>query len=229
MMLKRHAFVCCVVVFLTSLSFGQALSADDQQRIDGIVTQTLASTGAPSASIAIVKDGRVVYAHAYGDANVEAKTAARPEMRYCIGSISKQFTAAAILMLAEQGKLSIDDPVGKYIPKLTRGNEVTIRQVLSMTSGYQDFWPQDYVMPMMLKPASPQFILDHWARIPLDFEPGTKWQYSNTNYVIAGLIIERASGIPVLDFVKKNILVPLHMDSAESMHLAKDDNKDQVV
>ncbi len=73
-------------------------------------------------------------------------------MRYSIGSISKQFTAAAILLLAEEGKLSLDDPVSKYVPKLTRANEVTIRQLLSHTSGYQDYWPQDYVPPLMLKP-----------------------------------------------------------------------------
>ena len=76
----------------------------------------------------------------------------QPQMRYSIGSISKQFTAAAILMLAEEGKLSLDDPVAKYVPGLTRGNEVTIRELLSHTSGYQDFWPQDYVPPLMLQP-----------------------------------------------------------------------------
>ena len=68
-------------------------------------------------------------------------------MRYSIGSISKQFTAAAILLLAEEKKLSLDDQVGRWLPDLTRASEVTVRQVLSMTSGYQDFWPQDYVMP----------------------------------------------------------------------------------
>ncbi len=77
---------------------------------------------------------------------------ASPAMRYSIGSISKQFTAAAILMLQQDGKLSINDPVGKYIPGLTRGNEVTIREILSHTSGYQDYWPEDYVMTSMLEP-----------------------------------------------------------------------------
>ncbi len=75
-------------------------------------------------------------------------------MRYSIGSISKQFTAAAILMLQEQGKLSLDDAVGKYVPGLTRGDEVTIRQILSHTSGYQDYWPEDYLMTPMMKPAT---------------------------------------------------------------------------
>ena len=120
--------------------------------------------------------------------------AATPEMRYSIGSISKQFTATAILLLQEQGKLSLDDPVGKYVPGLTRGNEVTIRQILSHTSGYQDYWPEDYVMTTMLHPETAQQIIDTWAKKPLDFEPGTQWQYSNTNFVIAGRIVEKITG-----------------------------------
>ena len=134
-------------------------------------------------------------------------------MRYSIGSISKQFTAAAILLLQEQGKLSLDDPVGKYIPGLTRGNEVTIREILSHTSGYQDYWPEDYVMTTMLHPETAQQIIDTWAKKPLDFDPGTQWQYSNTNYVIAGRIVEKVSGEPLLDFLTEHIFRPLGMNS----------------
>jgi len=134
-------------------------------------------------------------------------------MRYSIGSISKQFTAAAILLLQEQGKLSLDDKVGKYVPDLTRANEVTIRQLLSHTSGYQDYWPQDYVPPFMLQPVTADKILDQWARKPLDFDPGTDWQYSNTNFVIAGMIVEKASGMPLLEFLSQHIFVPLGMKS----------------
>ena len=135
-------------------------------------------------------------------------------MRYAIGSISKQFTASALLLLQQDGKLSLDDPVARFVPGLTRGNEVTIRQLLSHTSGYQDFWPQDYVMPMMLKPATPQSIVDRWGKQPLDFDPGTRWQYSNTNYTIAGMVIEKASGMPFFQFVRSRILVPLSLTSA---------------
>jgi CubicO group peptidase (beta-lactamase class C family) len=132
---------------------------------------------------------------------LEPPKAATPEMRYSIGSVSKQFTAAAILLLQEQGKLSLNDAVGKYVPGLTRGDEVTIRQILSHTSGYQDYWPEDYLMTTMMKPATAQLIIDTWAKKPLEFEPGTKWQYSNTNYVIAGLIVEKVSGQKLMDFL----------------------------
>jgi D-alanyl-D-alanine carboxypeptidase len=202
---------------------GQAigLSADLQQKIDKLATDTLAKSGVPSASVAIVKEGQVVYVKAYGDARLDPKTPATPEMRYSIGSISKQFTATAILLLAEQGKLSLDDKVAKFIPNLTRANEVTIRQLLSHTSGYQDYWPQDYVMPMMLKPVTAQKILDGWARIPLDFEPGTKWQYSNTNYVIAGVIVEKASGMSLLQFLSQKVFTPLGMKSVMNIDQEK--------
>ena len=186
-------------------------------RIDRIAAQVLEQTGVPSASVAVVQHGKLVYTHAYGDARVAAKgepaVAATPEMRYSIGSISKQFTAAAVLMLQEEDKLSLDDVVGKYIPGLTRGNDVTIREILSHTSGYQDYWPEDYVMTPMLKPESAQQILDTWAKKPLDFEPGTKWQYSNTNYVIAGKIVETITGQPLMDMLVERIFRPLGMKS----------------
>ena len=193
------------------------LSPDLRSRIDRIAAQVLESTGVPSASIAVVQHGKLVYTRAYCFARLAADSApavpATPAMRYSIGSISKQFTAAAILMLQEQGKLNLDDPVGRFVPALTRGNDVTIRQVLSHTSGYQDYWPEDYVMTPMLQPETAQQILDTWAKKPLDFDPGTQWQYSNTNYVIAGRIVEIVSGKPLFQFLTERIFRPLGMTS----------------
>jgi CubicO group peptidase (beta-lactamase class C family) len=197
------------------------LAAQDLFRdIDKAVADVLSKSGAPSVSIAVVKDGKIVYEHAYGSARLDPPLAATPSMRYSIGSVSKQFTSTAILMLAEEGKLSLDDKVGKWLPELSRANEVSIRQILSMTSGYQDYWPQDYVMPMMLEPATAQSIADTWAKKPLDFEPGTKWQYSNTNYVIAGMIAERAAGMPLLQFLQKRVFGPLHMTTVSDIDAA---------
>ncbi|MBV8113369.1 MAG: beta-lactamase family protein [Silvibacterium sp.] len=189
------------------------ISADLRGRIDAAAEQVLEQTGVPSASVAVVQHGRIVYTHAYGKAKLEPPVAAEPAMRYSIGSISKQFTAAAILLLEQQGKLSINDPVSKYIPDLTRANEVTIRMLLSHTAGYQDFWPEDYLMPPMKEPTTAQHILDVWAKKPLDFDPGTRWQYSNTNYVIAGLIVEKVSGMPLIRFLQDNVFKPLDMEA----------------
>ena len=219
----RHCFAIVICLALSSLSVTAQtqLSPELREKIDKLVADGLAKSGVPSASIAIVKNGQVAYVKAFGDARLEPRTPATAEMRYSIGSISKQFTATAILLLQEQGKLSLDDKVSKFIPDLTRAKEITIRQLLSHTTGYQDYWPQDYVMPMMLQPVTAQKILDQWARKPLDFDPGTKWQYSNTNYVIAGVIVEKASGMSLLQFLSERVFTPLGMKSVANIDQEK--------
>ncbi len=211
----RHAVLASLLLLFaaSSLRGESTLSSETKKKVDKTVTDLLATTGAPSASIAVVNGGELVYAQAYGTARLDPKKPATPAMRYSIGSISKQFTAAAILLLVQEGKISLDDKLAKWLPELTRASEVTVRELLSMTSGYQDFWPQDYVMPMMLKPVEPQEIIERWGKIPLDFEPGAKWQYSNTNYVIAGLLVTKVTGEPFFAFLQKRILEPLQMKS----------------
>ena len=211
--LPRPGSLCAVFILLATLlvqaQASPPISAALREKVDAILRQALTGTGVPSASIAIVQGGAIAYLQAYGDGRIEPHAPALPSMRYGIGSISRQFTAAAMLLLAEQGKLSLDDPVSRFVPNLSRGNEVTIRELLSHTSGYQDYWPQDYVPPFMLQAITADKILDQWARKPLDFDPGTDWQYSNTNFVIAGLIVEKASGEPLLQFLSKHIFAPL--------------------
>jgi CubicO group peptidase (beta-lactamase class C family) len=210
---RTLAALGAIAVIAPPVNAQEPLPADMQARIDSAAREVLARTGAPSASIAVVRGSKIVYTNAYGSARLEPRLAASPAMRYSIGSVSKQFTATAILLLAERGKLSLNDKVSRWLPDLTRANEVTVRQVLSMTSGYQDYWPQDYVMPPMLHPTTAGQIADAWARKPLDFEPGSKWQYSNTNYVIAGMIIEKITGAPMVAFLRREIFTPLHLES----------------
>jgi D-alanyl-D-alanine carboxypeptidase len=198
-----------------------ALPEDTKAKIDAAANQILSSTKVPSASIAVVVDGQIAYLQAYGMARLSPPMEATPQMQYSVGSISKQFTAAAILLLAQQHKLTLDDPVAKYLPDLTRANELTIRMLLSHTSGYQDYWPEDYVMTSMMTPATAQHILDVWAKRPLDFDPGTEWQYSNTNYVIAGSIAEQVSGMPLIDLLKTRVFMPLGMNDVYDSDASK--------
>jgi D-alanyl-D-alanine carboxypeptidase len=213
-MLKRILLVACVAALFADRAGSQSSSPQFESNVDSIANSVLRATGVPSASVAVVQHGRIIFAKAYGSARLEPQLAATPSMRYAIGSISKQFTAAAMLLLQQEGKLRIDDPVGKYVPGLSRGNEVTIRQILSHTSGYQDFWPQDYLMEPMRQNAAAQSIMDRWAKQPLDFEPGTRWQYSNTGFVLAAMIVEKASGMPFFQFVQTRLLNPLGLTSA---------------
>ncbi len=208
-------FFLCGLIFASALTAQTVNSIDPalRERIDRIAAQVLEQTGVPSASVAVVQHGKIVYTHAYGKARLQPPTPATPSMRYSIGSISKQFTAAAILLLQQEGKLSLDDPVGKYIQGLTRGDDITIREILSHTSGYQDYWPEDYLMTPMMQPVTAQQIMDKWGKKALDFEPGTQWQYSNTNFVIAGAIVEKVSGGPYFKFLTEHIFGPLGMTS----------------
>ncbi len=194
----------------------QPLNADETARIDQLVTKSLTESGVPSASIAVVRDGKLVLAKAYGTAS-EAIPVARADLPYQIASNSKQFTAAALLLLEDDGKLSLDDKVAKYIPGISGGDRIALRQLLNHTSGLQDYWPQDYSFAAMSRPITPQGIVNIWAKKPLDFEPGTQWQYSNTGYVVAGMIVDKVAGIPLLEFLKRRIFNPLRMSSVEEL------------
>ncbi|MFI5235789.1 MAG: serine hydrolase domain-containing protein [Gemmatimonadales bacterium] len=190
------------------------LSPELAAKVQTAVNDVMTRTHVPSASVGIVQNGRIVYTAAFGQARLSPALAASPEMHYAIGSISKQFTTACVLLLAQEGKLSLDDPVSKYFPELTRANEVTIRNLLSHTSGYEDYAPQDYTIPAWTHPTTAQAVVHEWATKPLDFDPGTQYQYSNTNFNIVGLIVEKASGQPFWQFLSTRVLKPLHLDHA---------------
>jgi D-alanyl-D-alanine carboxypeptidase len=204
----RLLLVMSIVLNAAGLRAEPGVSPELKGKIDAAVKQVMEKTGVPSASVGIVQGGKVIYTAAYGQASLSPALAASPEMHYAIGSISKQFTTACILLLAEEGKLTLDDPVSRWFPELTRANEVTVRNLLTHTSGYEDYAPQDYTIPAWTKTAKPLDIVHEWAGKPLDFDPGTKWQYSNTNFVIAGLIVEKASGMPFWQFLETRVLQP---------------------
>jgi CubicO group peptidase (beta-lactamase class C family) len=201
-----------IVVFLACLSARAQPSSTAQ--LQQKAQATVDAFGVPSASVAVVEDGKLLWAKAFGDADIVQHRPAETSTRYAVGSISKQFTAAALLLEQERGKLSLDEKVSKYFPELTRANEITVRQLLSHTSGYEDYVPQDYLIPEWTHPTTPQEVLNRWAKKPLNFEPGTEWQYSNTNFVLAGEILEKVSGEKLLPFLENNIFKPLGMESA---------------
>lgn len=198
------------------------LPDDTQAKVEALAAETLRSTGVPSASVGIVRGGSLAYTQAFGLAHVSPDVKASAAMAYPIGSISKQFTATAMLLLQQDGKLSIDDKVAKYFPELTRANDITIRNLLTMTSGYEDYAPQDYIIPAWLKPVDPLALIHVWAEKPLDFEPGTDWQYSNTNYVLAGLIVEKVSGEPLMTFLRERVFTPLKLEGVVNTYTERE-------
>jgi CubicO group peptidase (beta-lactamase class C family) len=203
--------------FVTGQQSTPAAPAADTQltrRLDVVVPRTLEATGTPSVSVAVVRGGSVVLTRAWGLARVESRTTATPAMRYPIGSVAKQFTAAAMLLLQQDGKLSLDDRVSRYLPDVAHADQVAIRQLLNHTAGYDDYWAQDFVPDYLLKTADVPQILREWGGRPLTFTPGAEFRYSNTNYVIAGAIIEKVSGGPFFRFLQSRIFGPLGMRSA---------------
>ena len=222
--LRRHLRLACATALLLCLAAPRPAHAQSEATIklseplgtslDQALAEAVRKSGVPSASIGIVQGGKVVYLRAFGAAKLEPTVPAEPSMAYPIGSITKQFTAACLLLLMQDGKLTIDDPVSRWLPLLTRAHDVTIAELLSHTSGYEDYAPQDYTIPAWTKPVDPQKLVNEWAGKPLDFDPGTMWQYSNTNFVVASLIIEKASGMSYFAFLRKRILEPLGLSSA---------------
>lgn len=206
----RQALCTFGLLMMAVPAFAAPLTPEQLEQIDRIAADALEETGVPSASVAVVTDGKLQVAKAYGrqrrDASPPTTSAAYP-----IASMSEQITGAAILLLAEEGKLSLEDPVSKYLPDLTDAERITIRQLLSHTSGYRDYWPQNYAFAAMFTATQPQGILDRWAKLPLDFAPGSQWQYSNTGFVAAGLIVEKVSGEPFMRFLQRRVFQPLDM------------------
>lgn len=207
--MKHMTFALLAFVAAAPLA-AQPITAAEQAAIDEAATQILEETKVPAVSVAIVRDGKIVMAKAYGTASAKLGPATSA-MPFQIASNSKQFIAAALQLLEDDGKLDLDDKVSNWQPDVTRAGDMTIRQLLNHTSGLQDYWPQDYDFAAMEKATDPQGIIDRWGKKPLDYEPGTRWQYSNTGYVVAGRIIEKASGMPLMAFLTKRIFAPLGM------------------
>jgi D-alanyl-D-alanine carboxypeptidase len=183
----------------------------DLAAIDAYVAAQVREQGYAGLALAIMRDGKVVLAKGYGKRLVEEGALVEPETPFAIGSVTKQFTCACILLLAEDGKLSIDDKVAKYEPKLVRAGDITLHDLMTHLSGYPDFYPLDFVDRRLVKPILPESLLAEYAGAKLDFEPGERWSYSNTGYTLLGHVVAKVSGKPFGQFLKERILNPLGM------------------
>jgi CubicO group peptidase (beta-lactamase class C family) len=191
----------------------QTLDADYLKFIDSIVSPFQET---PGMTLLVAKDGNVLYKKAYGYANYELKAPNKTHYSFAIGSVSKQFTAVAILKLAENNKLSIKDNVKKYLPwfKTQEQNKITIEHLLSHTSGVKDFFTNEDFIEHFVKPFSKDSMLQYMIKeIPFESNPGAKYKYNNAGYVYLKLIIEQASGLSFDEFMTEEIFKPLNMDA----------------
>jgi CubicO group peptidase (beta-lactamase class C family) len=194
---------------LAALLTAPSLRADE---VDAFVEKEMQRQHIPGLSIAVVRDGKVVKAKGYGLANVELDVPATADTVYQSGSVGKQFTATAVMMLVEAGKLRLDDKVRQHLPTAPeRWKDMTIRHLLTHTAGIKNYddndldYRKDYTEDELLRLA---------GSFPLDFEPGTKWRYSNTGYVVLGILIGKVTGRFYGDFLKERIFDPLGMETA---------------
>lgn len=185
--------------------------AFDVPAIDAFLAAQVRPPHRVGFSVAIVQDGRLVLAKGYGQRSLAERGGVETNTIFAIGSVSKQFTCAAILLLAEDGRLSVNDPVAKFYPDLTRARDITLLDLMNHVSGYPDYYPLDFVDRRMLQPIAEDELLRQYAGGRLDFEPRSKYSYSNTGYILLGRIVEKASGENLGAFLARRIFQPLGM------------------
>jgi len=199
---------------MSSLAVAQPAPVSDENLAKAI-NETLAQTyksNEPGSAVVVVNGGRVIFRKGYGMANLELGVPVEPDMVFRLGSVTKQFTAVAVLMLAEQGKLSLDDDITKFIPDYpAKTQRVTVEQLLTHTSGIKSYTSLPEWLLMWRKDTELNELIGLFKDKPADFAPGERWAYNNSGYVLLGAIIEKASGQSYQDFIEKNIFQRLGM------------------
>jgi D-alanyl-D-alanine carboxypeptidase len=215
--IARHPIVIALFVAL-----GAPIPGRTDQIDDYIATQ-MARLHIPGASLSIIRDGRLIKAQGYGFANLELKAPATKDTVYEIGSNTKQFTAAAIMILVEEGKVRLEDPITKYFPEAPQTwRDITIRHLLRHTSGIQNHvalphWLDVFKTNLSFETAPTRDeLLRMFFELPLEFQPGESWAYDNTGYYLLGIIIEKASGKSYWQFLDERIFRPLGMTATRS-------------
>ncbi len=202
--MKHICILLSAAVFIigaTDRLYAQNLEA----KADSLILKDFNAKNGPGAVFMIAHHGKAVYRKAFGKANIELDADMTPENVFQLGSITKQFTAVAILMLEEQGKLNVKDPVSKYIPDYPGGSEITLHHLLTHTSGIKDFTKMKQLSDIAQKEMTPAMMASFFKNEPADFAPGEKYEYNNSGYVLLGYIIELVSGEAYGDFIKKHI------------------------
>ena len=194
---------------LALLLTASVAGSDTLDRVDEFVRAEMARQKIPGVAVAIVQKGKVVKAQGYGLANVEHQVPVRPETIFQSGSLGKQFTAAAVLSLVEEGKIALDDPVAKYLPDAPPAfRPISVRHLLTHTSGIPDYTDGTFDLRRDL---TEEDLARMAFRLNLEFAPGTRWNYSNTGYVLLGIIVRKASGRFYGDVLRERVFVPLGM------------------
>jgi CubicO group peptidase (beta-lactamase class C family) len=181
-----------------------------ERLVDGLYNSTT-TKGAPGVAVLVSQDGKVLYKKAFGFADLEKKEKVSPETKFRIGSITKQFTAAAILKLQEEKKLSVTDKLSKYFPDFPKGEEVTLYHLITHTSGIHSYTGKNEFLQKVTSPITNDSLLNFFKNDPYDFNPGEQYRYNNSGYFLLGYIIEKVSGKSYSQYLKDTFFEPLKM------------------
>ncbi len=177
--------------------------------LDAFVAATVEAQHAIGVTVGVMQNGEVIFAKGYGLANTATNTPVDSETLFAVGSVTKQFTCAVALQLEQEGRLSFDHPIAKYAPALTRAADIRVRDVAGMISGYRDYYPLDFVDRKMAAPRPSSEIVADFASRPLDFEPRSRYSYSNTGYLLLGQIAETVGHEPMGQALERRLFNPL--------------------
>ncbi|HSL45600.1 MAG TPA: serine hydrolase domain-containing protein [Anaerolineales bacterium] len=222
--LTMHNFLLVLTIILMSCSTPAevALVSNPASEIDAYLNAR-ADRDAFSGSVLIAQDGEILLSKGYGFADREQKIPNDPQTRFRIGSVTKQFTAMAILILQIQGKLNVQDRICAYLSECPAAwEEITIHHLLTHTSGIPNFTNFADYRKTRATPSPPEETIHRFENKPLDFQPGERWNYSNSGYILLGLIIEQAASQSYETFLQKNIFTPLKMTSSGYDHNRND-------
>jgi D-alanyl-D-alanine carboxypeptidase len=204
----RPVQILTAVLALALLSSAAAAQLD-RAAIHDQLAAALKARGLVGLSAAVVENGEVVFADGLGVKSLATGQPVAADTMFAIGSITKQFTSACVLLLAEDGKLAVTDKVAKYYPGLTRAADITLLDLMNHVSGYPDYYPLDFVDRPMAQATPSDEIIRRFGSKALDFEPGSRYSYSNTGYLILGRVVEKVSGKSYGEFLAARILKPL--------------------
>lgn len=204
------------LLLLLALSVASRVGASEwSEAVDPLVEAAMKQDHIPAISVGVERRGEVLLAKGYGFADLENRVPATEHTVYRIGSVTKQFTAAAVLLLAERGAVGLDDDIRLYLPDYdTHGRRILVRQLLNHTCGIKGYTEIPAFWQQSREDLSPARLMELFAEPPLEFEPGDRWQYSNSGYYLLGQIIEKASGWTYEDFLRDEIFRPLGLDES---------------
>jgi CubicO group peptidase (beta-lactamase class C family) len=211
--IKHLFFLLSAALYICGGS--DAVSAQSlEAQIDSLILKNFSDKNGHGGAFMVARHGKAIYQKAYGKANLELGADMVPENVFQLGSMTKQFTAVAILILEEQGKLKTGDPVSKYVPDYPGGSKITLHHLLTHTSGIKDFTKMKSLSDIAQREMTPKMMVDFFKDEPADFAPGEKFEYNNSGYVLLGYIIELVSKETYEDFVKKHIFDKAGMDQS---------------